>query len=157
LGPKILGKSIGVKPLGVVFAIIVGGAIAGPLGMFFGVPAFSIISELVNDIVEKNYRKKGITNRSSAESGGKKRPRHTQKYESTSFSLDLMPKIDKGLDLLKIKQSSKEESEKQVATVGSRRKRRDYEIEKNAVKSEIKKKIKNRVNEEAENGNAKNI
>ncbi len=157
LGPKILGKSIGVKPLGVVFAIIVGGAIAGPLGMFFGVPAFSIISELVNDIVEKNYRKKGITNRSSSENGGKKRARHTQKYESTSFSLDLMPKIDKGLDLLKIKQSSKEESEQQIATVGSRRKVRDYKEEKDNIKSEIKKKIKNRVKKEAEDGNSKNI
>jgi hypothetical protein len=158
LGPKILGKSIGVKPLGVVFAIVVGGAIAGPLGMFFGVPAFSIISELVNDIVEKNYRKKGITNRSSSENGGKKRARHTPpKYESATFSLDLMPKIDKGLDLLKIKQSSKEESETQIATVGSRRKKPDYEKEKNEIKSEIKKKISNRVKKEAGNGNSKDI
>ena len=35
LGPRILGDSIGLKPIGVIFAIIVVGAIAGPLGMFF--------------------------------------------------------------------------------------------------------------------------
>ena len=43
MGPRILGDSIGLKPIGVIFAIIVGGAIAGPLGMFFGVPIFSVI------------------------------------------------------------------------------------------------------------------
>lgn len=62
LGPKILGDSIGVKPLGVIFAIVVGGAIAGPLGMFFGVPVFSVLSELIGEAVEKNYNSKAITN-----------------------------------------------------------------------------------------------
>ncbi|MBQ8941141.1 MAG: AI-2E family transporter [Firmicutes bacterium] len=52
LGPKILGDSIGVKPLAVMFAIIVGGAVAGPLGMFFGVPIFAVIIKGIMDFGE---------------------------------------------------------------------------------------------------------
>lgn len=58
LGPKILGESIGLKPIGVIFAIIVGGAIAGPLGMFFGVPLFACIFKLFFDFIDKTYLKK---------------------------------------------------------------------------------------------------
>lgn len=58
LGPKILGESIGLKPIGVIFAIIVGGAIAGPLGMFFGVPVFACLFKLLFDFINKIYKKK---------------------------------------------------------------------------------------------------
>lgn len=58
LGPKILGDSIGLKPIGVIFAIIVGGAIAGPLGMFFGVPIFACLFRLLFDFIDKIYTKK---------------------------------------------------------------------------------------------------
>ena len=58
LGPKILGNSIGLKPIGVIFAIIVGGAIAGPLGMFFGVPIFACLFKLLFDFINKIYEKK---------------------------------------------------------------------------------------------------
>lgn len=44
LGPKILGDSIGIRPLGVIFSITVGGALFGVMGMFFGVPIFALIS-----------------------------------------------------------------------------------------------------------------
>ena len=57
LGPKILGDSIGVKPLAVIFAIIVGGAVAGPLGMFFGVPIFAVLIRSILEFGE--MRKKG--------------------------------------------------------------------------------------------------
>ena len=58
LGPRILGDSIGLKPIGVIFAIIVGGAIAGPLGMFFGVPIFSVLFTIFSNFVEKLYNSK---------------------------------------------------------------------------------------------------
>lgn len=58
LGPKILGDSIGLKPIGVIFAIIVGGAIAGPMGMFFGVPLFACIFKLLFDFIERVYSNK---------------------------------------------------------------------------------------------------
>lgn len=58
LGPKILGNSIGLKPIGVIFAIIVGGAIAGPLGMFFGVPIFACLFNLLFNFIHNSYNKK---------------------------------------------------------------------------------------------------
>lgn len=58
LGPKILGNSIGVKPIGVIFAIIVGGALFGPLGMFFGVPVFAVISSMFSVYVNSTYYSK---------------------------------------------------------------------------------------------------
>ena len=49
------------KPLGVIFSIIVGGAVAGPLGMFFGVPIFAVVFTMFGDAVDKVYsKKKGI-------------------------------------------------------------------------------------------------
>lgn len=43
IGPKILGDSTGLRPLWIIFAISVGGSLAGILGMFFGVPILAII------------------------------------------------------------------------------------------------------------------
>lgn len=43
IGPKILGESTGVRPLWIIFAITIGGSLAGVLGMFFGVPILAII------------------------------------------------------------------------------------------------------------------
>ena len=61
LGPRILGESIGLKPIGVIFAIIVGGAIAGPLGMFFGVPIFACITDLLFELINRSYDRKTLT------------------------------------------------------------------------------------------------
>ncbi len=58
LGPRILGESINLKPIGVIFAIIIGGAIAGPLGMFFGVPIFSVICKFSMTAINDLYKKK---------------------------------------------------------------------------------------------------
>lgn len=58
LGPKILGDSIGVKPLGIIFSIIVAGALFGPAGMFFGVPVFAVIFNLFSSYIEKKYLEK---------------------------------------------------------------------------------------------------
>ncbi len=47
LGPYILGDSMGLPALWVMFAIICGGAMFGVLGMFLGVPLFSVIYVLL--------------------------------------------------------------------------------------------------------------
>ena len=60
LGPKILGNSTGLRPIVILFAISVGGAIAGPLGMFLGVPAFGIISYLLDKFIAYRLKKKEI-------------------------------------------------------------------------------------------------
>lgn len=61
LGPKILGDSTGIRPLWIIFAITVGGWLAGPIGMFLGVPTVAVIAFLVNNWVTARLAKKGIT------------------------------------------------------------------------------------------------
>ncbi|MDR5659146.1 AI-2E family transporter [Serpentinicella sp. ANB-PHB4] len=53
LGPKILGDSVGLSPLWVIFAIIIGGKLAGVLGMFLGVPVFAIIRLLIVRLIDR--------------------------------------------------------------------------------------------------------
>ena len=60
IGPKILGKSTGLQPISIIFAITVGGAIAGPLGMFLGVPIVAVLMYLVNQLLDFMLKKKDI-------------------------------------------------------------------------------------------------
>lgn len=60
LGPMILGDSTGVRPLWIIFSITVGGSIAGPIGMFLGVPTIAVISFLANNWVNRQLDKKDI-------------------------------------------------------------------------------------------------
>ncbi len=57
LGPKVLGDAIGVKPMAVIFAILVGGALGGVLGMFLAVPTYVVIADLVNKYIDERYNK----------------------------------------------------------------------------------------------------
>ncbi len=60
LGPYILGDSMGLPPLWVMFAIVVGGSLWGILGMFLGVPLFSVIYILIKEIVMKRLKERRI-------------------------------------------------------------------------------------------------
>lgn len=60
LGPLILGDSMGIPTLYVMFAILVGGGFFGVLGMFLGVPVFSVIYVVVKKVVENQLAKKNI-------------------------------------------------------------------------------------------------
>lgn len=60
LGPKILGNSTGVRPLGILFAITVGGAYAGVLGMFLGVPIFAVIQYLMSMFIDRQLEARQI-------------------------------------------------------------------------------------------------
>lgn len=60
LGPKILGESTGMKPLWIIFAITVGGSVAGVIGMFLGVPLVAFISYLLDRYLNHRLRKKNI-------------------------------------------------------------------------------------------------
>jgi len=60
LGPKILGDSTGLPPLLVIFAIFIGGAIAGVPGMFFGVPVLAIIRNILSEVIDKRYTLKHL-------------------------------------------------------------------------------------------------
>ena len=61
IGPRILGGAVGLPTLYVMFAIIIGGALFGIIGMFIGVPVFSVIFVLVSEFIHRQLDKKNIT------------------------------------------------------------------------------------------------
>lgn len=52
INPKIVGQSLKISPLLVLFAVTVGGAYFGILGMFLAVPVIAILKILINDYIE---------------------------------------------------------------------------------------------------------
>lgn len=56
INPKILGNSLNLSPILVIFAVTVGGAYFGVLGMFLGVPVIAFLKIIVDDFIE--YRNK---------------------------------------------------------------------------------------------------
>lgn len=52
LGPKILGDSIGLSPFWIISGIIIGGALWGPLGMFFASPIIAVILTNINRVID---------------------------------------------------------------------------------------------------------
>lgn len=53
IGPSILGDSMGLSSMWIMFAIIVGGGFFGVVGMFLGVPTFSVIYHLLREYADK--------------------------------------------------------------------------------------------------------
>ena len=60
IGPKILGDSTGLPAFWVMFAIIVFGGMFGFVGMFVGVPFFSVVYALVREYSEKRLKQKDM-------------------------------------------------------------------------------------------------
>ena len=58
INPKIIGVSLEVSPLLVIFAVTVGGAYFGIMGMFLGVPIAVVIKTVLNDWIDNknNFR-----------------------------------------------------------------------------------------------------
>lgn len=52
LGPKILGESTGLSAFWVIFSIMLAGGLYGFIGMFLGVPIFSVIYMLVRRLID---------------------------------------------------------------------------------------------------------
>lgn len=52
INPKIIGNSLEISPLLVIFAVTVGGAYFGVLGMFWAVPVVAVLKIVVNDWIE---------------------------------------------------------------------------------------------------------
>ena len=58
INPKIVGESLKISPLLVIFAVTIGGAYFGILGMFLAVPVAAVIKVLIADFIElKNWEK----------------------------------------------------------------------------------------------------
>lgn len=51
INPKILGNSLNLSPILVIFAVTVGGAYFGVLGMFLGVPVIAFIKIILEDFI----------------------------------------------------------------------------------------------------------
>ena len=60
LGPKILGDSIGLSPFWIISGILIGGAIWGPLGMFFASPIIAVILKNLDRYMDKALKRKQI-------------------------------------------------------------------------------------------------
>lgn len=58
INPKILGNSLNLSPILVIFAVTIGGSYFGVLGMFLGVPVIAFIKIILGDFIEIKNRKK---------------------------------------------------------------------------------------------------
>lgn len=56
--PKIVGDSIGLDGIWVIFAVIVGGGLFGIIGSFLCVPVFAILFKLYNEYIAKRLERK---------------------------------------------------------------------------------------------------
>ena len=56
INPKIIGVSLGISPLLVIFAVTVGGAYFGILGMFLGVPIAVVTKTVLNDWIDSKNK-----------------------------------------------------------------------------------------------------
>lgn len=61
LKPKVLGGTIGLPTFWILFAILVGGGLFGFLGMFLGVPVFSVIYTIISRWIDKKLMKKNLS------------------------------------------------------------------------------------------------
>lgn len=57
LQPKIVGKSVGLRPIYTLIAITVGGGLFGIGGILLGVPVFATFIMMFNDLAERHQRK----------------------------------------------------------------------------------------------------
>lgn len=69
LGPKILGESTGLRPIWIIFAITVGGSVAGVAGMFLGVPVTAVIAYLLSTAMEKKLKNRNVDFEENPETG----------------------------------------------------------------------------------------
>lgn len=61
LGPKILGTQVGLKPLWVISAIIIGGGLFGVIGMLLAIPVTGMAKLLLSKYVNTKLKNKDLT------------------------------------------------------------------------------------------------
>ena len=66
IGPHILGDSVGITPLWIMFAIIVGSGLFGFMGMLLSVPAFALIYAIARTLTDARLRRRGLRTESEA-------------------------------------------------------------------------------------------
>ena len=60
INPKIVGNSLAISPLLVIFAVTIGGAYFGVLGMFLAVPVVTVIKMIIENYIDYNFQRKHI-------------------------------------------------------------------------------------------------
>ena len=58
--PFVVGNSLGLSPLWILLAIVVGGNLFGIIGMILGMPLVSVIYELLSQTINKKIEMKNI-------------------------------------------------------------------------------------------------
>lgn len=61
LGPKIMGDSLEIRPLWIIFAVSVGGTLFGFIGMLFSVPVIAIIRVILAEYITARENKKNTS------------------------------------------------------------------------------------------------
>ncbi|WP_447410147.1 AI-2E family transporter [Clostridium perfringens] len=61
--PRVVGSSIGLSALWVMFAMIVGGSLFGIIGMLIGIPIFSVVFKILKRVANRKINEKGIERR----------------------------------------------------------------------------------------------
>jgi len=56
--PKLVGGKVGIHPVLIIFALLVGGALFGFLGILFAIPAIAVIGVLIRFMVKKYTKSK---------------------------------------------------------------------------------------------------
>ena len=74
LGPYILGDSVGISPLWIMFSIILGSSLFGFMGMLLSVPAFALIYAVIATVTNSQLRKRGLRTAPGAYDGAPETP-----------------------------------------------------------------------------------
>ena len=60
INPRILGTSLNLSPILVIFSVTVGGSYFGVLGMFLGVPVTALLKLILDDFIDYSKKKKEL-------------------------------------------------------------------------------------------------
>lgn len=58
IGPRILGSSVGISGIFIMFSVIIGGGLFGVPGMILGVPVFVVVYNVIGNIINKHADRK---------------------------------------------------------------------------------------------------
>lgn len=58
MGPKIYGSKVGINPLWVILAILIGGGTFGVLGMIIAVPVFAVVKTAIDTFIDRKLAEK---------------------------------------------------------------------------------------------------
>lgn len=63
IGPFILGDRVGLSPLSITVAIVVGGGLFGLVGMIISVPCYALLYGIIRSAVSRRLKQKGLSDR----------------------------------------------------------------------------------------------